>query len=67
MAPASAPERRRSRNCGSQPLRAAAQPHSMSADRNSWRTKGWGPASRFHSAASTPASDSTTSKLSTLQ
>src|SRR4051812_17780454 len=64
MAPASAPERRSSRNCGAQPLRALAQPVSISADRNSWRTKGWLPASAFHSSRSTSASESTTRTLS---
>ena len=52
IAPASAPARRSSRNCGSQPLRALAQPVSISAERNSWRTKGCAPASAFHSCGS---------------
>ncbi len=60
IAATSAPARRTRRNCGSQPLAADAQPVSISAERNSCRTKGWRPASAFHSAASTCASESTT-------
>ena len=64
MAPASAPARRSRMNCGSQPLRAEAQPDSMSAQKNSWRTQGCSPASAFHSCGSTPARESTTAMLS---
>src|SRR4051812_5349802 len=66
MAPASAPERRSSRNCGRQPLDAAAQPLSTKAEKNSWRTNGCSPARAFHSSRSTPASESTTSRRSRL-
>src|ERR671935_2528128 len=58
MAPARCPARLSRRNCGAQPLFAAAQPVSTSALRNSWRMKGCGPASAFHSSRSTRASDS---------
>jgi len=37
IAPTSAPDRRSSTICGSQPLLALAQPVSISAERNSWR------------------------------
>src|SRR5687768_3848147 len=47
-------------NCAAQPVRGEAQPLSIKADRNSCRTNGRRPASAFHSAASTAASESTT-------
>ena len=45
-------------------LRALAQPVSISAERNSWRRKACSPASAFHCAGSTPASESTMRTLS---
>src|SRR5687768_14175690 len=60
----SAPARRTSRKRGSHPLCALAHPVSSSAERNSCRTNGCGPARAFHSAASTPARESTTRTLS---
>src|ERR671914_2033047 len=60
MAATSAPARRTRMNCGAQPVLGEAQPVSIKADRNSCRTNGWRPASAFHSAASTPARESTT-------
>src|SRR5438105_15637199 len=64
MAPTRLPARLKSTNCGAQPRPAAAQPVSISAVRNSWRMKGCGPASAFHSSRSTRASDSAMSTLS---
>src|SRR2546427_3279263 len=65
MAPTIAPARRNSRIRGSHPVRPLAHPVSISADRNSWRMNGCSPARAFHSAGSTPASESTILTLST--
>src|SRR5256885_6932251 len=64
MAPTSWLARLKSTNFGAQPLRAAAHPVSISAERNSWRMNGCGPASAFQALRSTCASDSTMRTLS---
>ena len=64
MAPASLPPLSSRMICGRQPVRALAQPVSMSADRNSWEVNGSPCDSAFHSAAGTPARDSTTLRRS---
>src|SRR3989449_9374088 len=46
-------------------VRPLAHPVSISADRNSWWMNGCSPARAFHSAGSTPASESTILTLST--